>query len=339
MSRIVIHGTGAVSPAGWGRSELMNALAAKTPPVASTITFPGRADGLAVRRVPNPAAPFPWMRHPRLRRVSAISRFATAAALEALGADAVKVSDGSLRLGIVFSVMAGCVNYSSRFYQEVLANPGTASPLVFPETVFNAPASHLAAFLGAGDLNYTQVGDDSAFVQGLVTAAGWLCEDRVDGCLVIAAEECDWLTAEAMRLFDRESILSEGAGAVYLKRNGRGIVLESITSPHVFRSRAQRFAAVQNVRRELESLGPADLLFDSVVAQTQMERDLESRAWAGFPADRISVRSYGGNAFCASAAWQMIAAVSALEQRAERRAFVSVAGTNQAAIGLSLVSP
>lgn len=234
--------------------------------------------------------------------------------------------------------MAGCVNYSSRFYQEVLADPGTASPLVFPETVFNAPASHLAAFLGAGDLNYTQVGDDSAFVQGLVTAAGWLCEDRVDGCLVIAAEECDWLTAEAMRLFDRDSILSEGAGAVYLKRDGRGIALEAITSPHIFRSRTERLAAVQNVRRELESVGPADRLFDSVVAQTRMERDLESRAWAGFPADRISVRSLVGNAFCTSAAWQMIAAVSALEERTDKRAFVSVAGTNQAAIGLSLVT-
>lgn len=338
MSKIVVRGIGAVSPAGWTRSELLGAVASQNVPATSPILFPGRDDKLDVRRVPGPSAPFPWMRHPRLRRVSPISRFAIAAALEALGDDAAKVSEGSLRLGIVFCAMAGCVNYSSRFYQEVLADPTTASPLVFPETVFNAPASHLAALLGAGDLNYTQVGDDSAFVQGLVTAAGWLSENRVDGCLVIAAEECDWLTAEAMRLFDRSSILSEGAGAVYLKRDDPGVVMESITSPQVYRSRVDRFAAVRKMRQELESIGPAELLFDSGATRNGLEPDAEFRAWANWSGDRIAIRSILGNAFCASAAWQMIAAASVVSDRVGRRAFVSVTGTNQAAIGLSLVN-
>ena len=58
------------------------------------------------------------------------------------------VQSGALRLGIVACTMAGSVAYSRRFYEEVLREPATASPLVFPETVFNAPASHLAAYLG-----------------------------------------------------------------------------------------------------------------------------------------------------------------------------------------------
>ena len=113
--------------------------------------------------------------------------------------------------------MTGCVNYSRRFYDETLNDPATASPLVFPETVFNAPASHLAAMLGTTAINYTLVGDPGTFLQGLALAADWLQEARVDGCLVIGAEEVDWLTADAYRLFATKVILSEGAGAVYVR--------------------------------------------------------------------------------------------------------------------------
>ncbi len=60
--------------------------------------------------------------------------------------------------------------YSRRFYEEVLRDPATASPLIFPETVFNAPASHLAAFLGTTAINYTLVGDEGTFLAG--TRAG-----------------------------------------------------------------------------------------------------------------------------------------------------------------------
>jgi 3-oxoacyl-(acyl-carrier-protein) synthase len=76
----------------------------------------------------------------------------------------------------VVCVFSGCVNYSSRFYSETLKDPATASPLVFPETVFNAPASHLSAFLGNSAINYTLVGDSGTFLIGLAMAAQWLSD-------------------------------------------------------------------------------------------------------------------------------------------------------------------
>jgi 3-oxoacyl-(acyl-carrier-protein) synthase len=122
-----------------------------------------------------------------------------------------------MRLGIIFCVMTGCVNYSRRFYDETLKDPATASPLVFPETVFNAPASHLAALLGTTAINYTLVGDPGVFLQGLVLGADWLLAGRVEDCLVVGAEEIDWLTADAYGLFARKIILSDGAGAVSMR--------------------------------------------------------------------------------------------------------------------------
>src|SRR6185503_7018328 len=176
---------------------------------------------LHVRQVP-PANPRPaFLAHARLRRTSPIAHYAVAAALEALGPDATKVTSGALRLGIIYCSLTGCVNYSRRFYDEVLKEPSTASPLVFPETVFNSPASHLAALIGTTGINYTLVGGPGTFLQGVALAADWLTDNRVDGCLVIAAEELDWLTAGAVNLFSRKIVLSDGAGAIYLRAGTR----------------------------------------------------------------------------------------------------------------------
>jgi 3-oxoacyl-(acyl-carrier-protein) synthase len=217
MSSIFIHGIGAVSPAGWGVSAFREALLRGEPLPAKELTRPGWTRPLRVRQVPAPTPRLAFMAHTRLRRTSPIAHYAVGTALEALGEDAVKYSGGS-RLGIISCAMSGCVNYSRRFYDEVLKEPATASPLVFPETVFNAPASHLAALLGATAISYTLVGDPGIFLNGLALAADWLLSERVDGCLVIGAEEMDWLAADAMRLFDKNTMVSDGAGAVYLRR-------------------------------------------------------------------------------------------------------------------------
>ena len=82
--------------------------------------------------------------------------------------------------GVIVCRIAGGVAYSRRLYEEVLHAPATASTLIFPETVFKAPASHVSAFLGSKGINYTLVGDDGTFLQGLALAAEWLAAGRVD---------------------------------------------------------------------------------------------------------------------------------------------------------------
>ena len=182
MSGVVVGGLGAVSPAGWGLKALREAISKAERCPTQILPRTGGTSSprpLRARQVPTPAERPACFQHPRLRRSSAITRFAVSAGLEALGKDNVA------RLGIITCVMSGCVNYSRRFYHEVLENPAEASPLLFPETVFNAPASHLGSVLGNISLNYTLVGDPGAFVQGLALGANWVVEGRVDGCLVV----------------------------------------------------------------------------------------------------------------------------------------------------------
>ena len=335
MSAIVVHGVGAVSPAGWGVKHLVAAIAGNERIPTSDLIRPGWKRPLRVRQVPSPSPRPPFLRHPRLRRTSPITQYGVAAALEALGNDGSKVQSGFTRLGIIFCVMSGCVNYSRRFYDETLRDPATASPLVFPETVFNAPSSHLAAVLGATAINYTLVGDPGTFLQGLALGAQWLVQEFLDGCVIIGAEEIDWLTADAFRLFSRKATLSGGAGAVYLRRDATArpvVELRGITDSQLYSPNRSRAEAASLAREELPVGNATELLCDGTQDVPCLDAS-EAAAWAGWQGARVSPKKIVGEGLMAAAAWQCVLAVAALKESRHGAANVSVVGCNQQAIG------
>ncbi|HMJ05121.1 MAG TPA: beta-ketoacyl synthase N-terminal-like domain-containing protein, partial [Chthoniobacterales bacterium] len=155
-----IGGMGWVTPLGSGVESVWQRLLEGEEAIADTISGELDAQNYPVFRVPTAAlagAPA----HPRLRRSSAISRFAVVAGLAALEDAGVALDPASAeRTALIFAVSNGGVIYTKRFYHEVVASGAqAASPLLFPETVFNAPSSHLAAILGIGGASYTLVGD------------------------------------------------------------------------------------------------------------------------------------------------------------------------------------
>ena len=335
MSGVFVHGLGAVSPAGWGMEALHAAVSKQSVIAPVQVSRPGWPQGVQVRRVPSPAPKPAFLAHARLRRSSPITHFAVSAALEALGNEVSAVGSGVVRLGIVLCVMSGCVNYSRRFYDEVLKEPATASPLVFPETVFNAPCSHLAALLGAKGVTYSIVGDPGTFVQGLALGAEWLVNQEVDGCLVIGAEEGDWITADAFRHFSRELVLSEGAGAVYLKRatpSGLAVELQGVTDSHSFFNHETRLAAAKKMRAELPPGSGADLLVEGTQGIPVLDAP-ENRVWQNWPGRRLGVKRTLGEGLTAAAAWQCVTGIKMLQEQGGGSLLVSVAGCNQQVIG------
>jgi 3-oxoacyl-(acyl-carrier-protein) synthase len=318
---------------------LREALNRRTPLPSSDLARPGKEKPLKVRPVP-PASPRPsFMGHARLRRTSPIAHYAVGAALEALGTDAGTLKSGERQLGIVLCVMSGCVNYSHRFYDETLKDPAIASPVVFPETVFNSPASHLASLLGTTAINYTLVGDPSTVLQGVALAADWLVSGRVDGCLVVGAEERDWLTAEAVGLFASGVEASDGAGALYLRREpgkSPSVELKTVTHPYLFSREQTRTQAARRALDELDSNKPEQLLCDGLIGLSRVDRDEAeaSKSWTG---PRLSVKKVLGEGLMAAAAWQCVAAVDAIRHNSVSGATVSVVGCNQQAIAARFI--
>jgi 3-oxoacyl-(acyl-carrier-protein) synthase len=217
-----------------------------------------------------------------------------------------------------------------------LRNPTTASPLLFPETVFNAPGSHLGALLNSTSINYTLVGDPGTFLQGMALGAAWLSEGKAESCLVVGAEEIDWLTADAYRHFSRSVICGEGAGAVYFSNQpsagANGVELLAITSPGLYLNGMSRLRAIRQMRGELPTAGPDALLCDSIAGWTARDR-AEMEVWSDWRGARLSPRLVLGESLMASGAWQCVSAVDQLRSGKYPAALVSMAGGHQQAIG------
>lgn len=338
---IVIKGVGAVSPGGWSAKALVSQALDETAVPHEVLSREGSNHPTNVRRVPKPEERQQFARHPRLRRASAISRFVVSAGLEALGPDrAEAVRNDELNLGIIVVFSTGCVTYTGRFFKEVLDDPTLASPIIFPETVFNAPASHLAAILGCTGINYTLLGDGAEFLSGLRLASDWLATRQCDGCLVIGAEEIDWLISEAVQLFTPDAILAEGAGAIYLERDEEGTSmaphLSRITSPVLYTNDVNRNLAAIKMREQLK-LDHTDesqsVLLDGLQNINKLDA-AETAAWKDWNGQRLSIRTSLGDALGASVAWQAVTAASLLELNHNQcqSALVSAVGLNQQSI-------
>jgi hypothetical protein len=78
-------------------------------------------------------------------------------------------------------------------------------------------------------------------------------------------EEIDWLTSDALRLFDRSKFLSEGASAVLLSKEppAQSQRLDSITDEFLYNYCGGKRRALENVRTQLGPAGSGTLLCES----------------------------------------------------------------------------
>ncbi len=356
--RLHIAGMGWVTPLGSGIDDVWDRLLNGDTATAEPLSSPLGRD-YPVFRVPASAiAKAPA--HPRLRRSSAISRFAAVAGLEALANAGVTLTpEIAQRTALIFAVSNGGVIYTKRFYHDIVETGAqAASPLLFPETVFNAPASHLAAILGITGASYTLVGDGAVGILALKMAEDLMAGDALDYCLVVGAEEADWLLCDAYRKWrllrsappiepfqtrPRGMILSEGAGAVLLGRSG-SVGVNAISSGTNFGHQREATVAVDQVFADLCQPSP------SLVAASangtfidQAEQDAIKRHSP--TAFVYAVKQALGESVGASTLWQTIVAAKALTSQKLpgpaklancESAVVSACGLNQQVAGLRL---
>src|SRR5215471_11213914 len=269
---LAIAGMGWVTPLGVGVDSIWERLLQGEEASATTISEQFANRVYSIFRVPESA--LKGFSHPRLRRASAISRFAAAAGLHALESAGLKLeSQSAERIALIFAISNGGVIYTKRFYREIVTTGAqAASPLLFPETVFNAPASHLAAILGVTGATYTLVGDGAVGLAAIKMAEELMANETLDYCLVVGTEEIDWLLCDAYRRWrllrtappiepfskqNRGMILSEGAGAILLARDGFVTIERAHPGGH-FRRRAE---AEKVLKRILCDLGQIEIDF------------------------------------------------------------------------------
>jgi len=370
---LAIAGMGWVTPLGRGVDSVWERLLHGDEASATTISEEFGDRSYSVFRVPESA--LTGFAHPRLRRASALSRFAAAAALDALHAAGLKIdSQNAEKIALIFAISNGGVIYTKRFYRDIV-NEGaqSASPLLFPETVFNAPASHLSAILGITGATYTLLGDGAVGVAAIKMAEDLMANEAIDHCLIVGTEELDWLLCDAYRRWrllraappiepfskqKRGMILSEGAGAILLAREG-GFAIESAHPVGYFTKRAEAVEILKRILRDL-SLGEIDFVVSS--ANGTFVDEAECRALKAVIPNALvyTGKPALGESVGAAGLWQVILATQALRSAelppvlhadpaialplplsrtpmtGARRAIVLSCGLNQQAAGLRL---
>jgi len=332
---LAIAGMGWVTPLGNGVDAVWKRLLHGDEASATPISEQFGDRSYSAFRVPESA--LTGLVHPRLRRASLISRFAATAGLEALQAAGVKVdSQSAERIGLIFAISNGGVIYTKRFYRDVVETGAqAASPLLFPETVFNAPASHLAAILGLTGVTYTLVGDGAVGLLAIKMAEDVMTDQSLDYCLVVGTEEVDWLLCDAYRRwrllrsappiepFSKQKqgmILSEGAGAIVLARLPRRSAAEVEAGPITierahpggcYRKRAEAEEILTRMLRDLTQIktdfviSSANGTFIDQAEQVALERAVPN-------AICYTTKPALGESVGASGLWQVILGAQAL---------------------------
>jgi len=322
---LAIAGMGWVTPIGSGVDSVWERLLHGDEASATTISEEFGDRSYNVFRVPESV--LRGVAHPRLRRASLISRFGAAAGLDALNAAGLEIdSHNAERTALIFAISNGGVIYTKRFYRDIV-NEGaqSASPLLFPETVFNAPASHLAAILGISGATYTLVGDGSVGLLAIKMAEDLMVNGSIDYCLVVGTEEIDWLLCDAYRRWrllraappiepfskqKRGMILSEGAGAVLLAREGP-FTIECAHAGGHFSKRAE---AAQILKRILHDLAQGEIDLAIASANGTFVDEAEYRALKAVVPNALvyTAKPALGESVGAAGLWQIILAAQAL---------------------------
>jgi hypothetical protein len=330
---VFITGAGWITPLGAGLDEVWEGVLAGTPPPVREL--PGGKGHLAAA-VP-PKLIDAVARNPRLRRSSNISLFAAAACLAALrdaGLD--PASPG--KCAMIFAVSDGGVIYTRKFYDQVVRE-GAGSPLLFPETVYNAPCSHVAALLGLDGITYTLVGDASAGLAAVKLGAGLLASGEIDHCLIAGAEEADWVLAEAYSQWrlagaNRGARIADGAAAIVLGREGK-TRLQSVSDGVPFFRQSEAAASLGAALGQLpQPLAPARAISSANgTFVDRAERTAIEAACGKIPT--IHPKLSLGDPFGAGALMQIICAIRSLGQDPGGPVLVPVIGLNhQAAAAL-----
>ena len=325
---LAIAGMGWVTPLGNGVDAVWESLLRGDEASATAVSEQFGDRSYSAFRVPESAVT--GLAHPRLRRASVISRFAAAAGLEALQVAGLKVdSQNAGRIALIFAISNGGVIYTKRFYRDVVETGAqSASPLLFPETVFNAPASHLAAILGVTGATYTVIGDGAVGLLAIKMAEDVMTDTSLDYCLVVGTEEIDWILCDAYRRWrllrsappiepfgkqKRGMILSEGAGAILLAREGT-IIIERAHPGGCYGRRGEAEEILKGILRDLSQveidfvISSANGTFIDQVEQVALEQVIpDAIAYTAKPALGESVG--------ASGLWQVILGAQALLHR------------------------
>lgn len=252
--RIVITGLGIISPLGFGKELFWNSLIKGKSGIKQitnfdTSEFESKKGGEIVGFEPRE-----YLKRKSIRNLDKITCFAISAAHLALEDAKLEINDtnsekAGIILGTMYSGWASIIKFQKDRIQE---GPKRLNPMLFPNTVLNAPASQISIEFGARCFNTTLSTGFSSGTDAIGLGFNYLRQKKADFVLAGGAEDLnEWVYGnfsllgclsgsngkEECRPFDVRRnglVLGEGAGMLVLEtlehaeRRGANIYAEII---------------------------------------------------------------------------------------------------------------
>ncbi len=191
MKEIAVTGIGVVCSLGIGREAFRRNISEAVSGIGPVISFDTSNFRSSLGAEVADFDPALFMRPSVYRRMSRLSRMAVVAAGMALedGRGILDRVPGN-RIAVLMGTAYGSSSCVDAFYRSFVSDgPRGAKPFLFPETVPNAPASHIAMVNGITGPNITFCQNGISVEAAAVHAAGMLDHGLVDAVLVCGAEE------------------------------------------------------------------------------------------------------------------------------------------------------
>lgn len=311
MERLVISGIGPVSPFGAGKECLRQALAEGRSGIKEITRFSSISGAMGGEITDRDIDAL--LDDRKFRRAADVSKYAMAAVKLALNDAGIESVSGG-ESAMVAAVTHGALNYTQEYHESLLTGGvEDISPILFSDSVLNAPAGNVSICFGIQGAVHTIVGGAASSIQAAMLACRLLGEGPIRRAVLFSSEEINELSFYC-RSRSGEPVMAEGAGAVLIERADA-------------RTGSQEYCHISGFASHLDPSGPEASFRISVDRALSMARlkkadldfilsDLPAGIHNGYLDETLSgtVSRFTGNAFAASSIWNIIAAADSIEQ-------------------------
>jgi 3-oxoacyl-[acyl-carrier-protein] synthase II len=209
---ILVTGLGTVGPYGSGDESLRRVLASGEPPIPAELDgSAGYHVSRAVRQalLVDPALLREWLSPGEARRMSPPSKLAVSASRMALRNAGLEGSADE-GMGVTLATAFGPTSYSEGLLRQILLEgPEAASPLLFTESVANAPAAQIAILAKARGPSVTICQREAGALMAVGQAASDVASGRASRALAGMVDE---MTPLLHSLLDRFGAVTRNGG-------------------------------------------------------------------------------------------------------------------------------
>jgi len=227
MSDIVVTGMGVISSLGVGRDAFWEGLRSGRSGIKRITHFDATPFRSNIAAWIDDFEPQRFIPPRSYRRMSRVSRMAVAASVEALkdsGVDLDRVDRE--RVAVIMGTAYGSSSTVDEFFRGRLSEgPRGAHPFMFPETVPNAPASHIAIFHGITGPNSTFCQNEISAEAAVMYGRNLLLLNLVDVVLVGGVDEISEMQYSCYDAVRALNPVMVGEGEFIRPLRGGGLVL------------------------------------------------------------------------------------------------------------------